>query len=498
MIQDLGTVITTPQGPTPTEFSFVIDEKFTNYLHCGQYVSTEVHSGLLIGVITNIVKTNRYFSRAESVREYERGGGLPLNAIFPADRWEFMSADVKPLGIYANNRLGRVTNPPSPGSKILSINDRVLETILGLDPEKGLHLGKLEFHKIPVKLNLTKLLQKHLAILAMSGAGKSYTTSILLEELLLRDKKWGRIAIVLIDVHGEYDSFNISPENGEFQDFSNSIDVISSPYVSLQTSLISAGQIAHYIPQLTPIQVRELNRAIGKMRKEKKNYSLNDLIIEIEANEQIKAPTREALSSWLNNLNNLHLFSSQENPHLQEKVKPGECLVFDLSETLNLRKKQIIVDYVAQRLFWLRKNNKIPPFLLILEEAHQFVPEHVKKENAIARNIIETYAREGRKFGAALCLLSQRPVKLSTTVLSQCGTHLIMRTTNPNDLDHIRQSSEQITRESLNMISTLPVGEALITGNAVNYPLFLKIRLRKYGDQTKFLKLEEVAKNFDV
>lgn len=496
MKKELGTVITTPQGPNPMEFSFVIEEKHANLVHCGEFISTEAHDGIIIGTIINIIKTNRYFSRAESVREYERGG-LSLNAIFPADRWEFLVAHVRVLGILAKNKLDRVTNPPSPGTKVNSLNQDLLEQVLGLDPEKGLLLGTLDFHGIPVKLNLTRFLQKHLAILAMSGAGKSYTTAILLEELLTRNKDHGRLAVVLIDVHGEYDSFSLQPENGEFQDFSDRVKVIPSPFISLQTSLLSAKQIAHYLPQVSPIQVRELERVISTIRKEKKGYNIKDILTNLENNEQMKTQTKDALTSWLFNLNRLKLFDSQENPHLLEEIKPGSCLIFDLSETLNLRKKQIIVDYIAQRLFWLRKSNKIPPFLFILEEAHQFVPEGSRKENALSRNMIETYAREGRKFGAALCLLSQRPVKLSTTVLSQCGTHLILRITNPYDLEHIRKSSEQITRESLDMISSLPVGEALITGAAVNHPLFMKIRKRNSSDQTKFLKLEEVAKIHD-
>ncbi|MHA1143978.1 MAG: ATP-binding protein [Candidatus Helarchaeota archaeon] len=496
MVEELGTVITTPQGPNPFDFSFVIDEKHSESVHCGEFISVSVRNGVLLGTIIDIIKTNRYFSRAESVREYERGG-VSLNAIFPADRWEFMIARVKPLGIYSENHLIRVTNPPSPGTKVYTMEKTLLEEVLGFKSESGLNLGQLNFHEIPVKLDLTRLLQKHVAILAMSGAGKSYATAVLLEELLLRHKKHGRLAVILIDVHGEYDSFTLQPENGEFHDFSERVKVFPSPFISLQTSLLTAYQIAHLLPQISPIQVRELQKAFANVRKTNKNFTFQDLINEVEHNDEIKTQTRDALTSWLFDLYRLHLFDSRESPSLDQEIEPGKCLIIDLSETLNLRKKQIIVYYIAQRLFWLRKNNKIPPFLLILEEAHQFVPEGAKKDNAISRSILETYAREGRKFGAALCLLSQRPVKLSTTVLSQCGTHVILRITNPNDLDHIRQSSEQITRESLEMISSLPVGEALITGVAVNHPIFMKVRKRKSSDQRKFLKLDEVAKEFD-
>ncbi|MHC1592344.1 MAG: ATP-binding protein [Candidatus Helarchaeales archaeon] len=497
MERELGTVITTFDGPNTREFSFVINDLQAKNIHCGEFISIHENHGFLIGTIVDIIKTNSYYKKAESVREYERGGGS-LISIFPTDRWEFMVARVKPLGLHVNGKMERVTQPPSPGSKVFRADDELLARVLGFELESGIMLGNLNHHEIPVKLDLTRFIQKHVAILAMSGAGKSYTTAVLLEELLNRNKEHGRIAVVLIDVHGEYDSFSYKPENGEFQDFSERVKVYPSPFISLQTSLLSARELSHFIPQISPIQTRELQKIHDQLRKERKNFSLDDLIEEIEHSEEIKTQTKEALLSWLLDLKRLNIFGSKESPALKDEIHPGKCLIFDLSETLNLRKKQIMVHYIAQRLFWLRKNEQIPPFMLILEEAHQFVPEGSKKEMAISRSILETYAREGRKFGAALCLLSQRPVKLSTTVLSQCGTHVILRITNPNDLDHIRQSSEQITRESLEMISTLPVGEALITGVAVNHPIFLKVRKRTSSDQTKFLKLDQLAKKFDT
>ena len=86
------------------------------------------------------------------------------------------------------------------------LNPQNLKKFFRFD-EKGLNLGKVEYHDTEVKLNLTKLLSKHLAILAQSGAGKSYFTSTLLEELLERKKEQGRVGIIVLDVHGEYSSF---------------------------------------------------------------------------------------------------------------------------------------------------------------------------------------------------------------------------------------------------------------------------------------------------
>ena len=171
-------------------------------------------------------------------------------------------------------------------------------------------------------------------------------------------------------------------------------------------------------------------------------------------------------------------------------------LILDFSTIDNLRKKQILVSMIARRLFRLRKKEKIPPYMLLIEEAHNFASQRAESES-VSRSIIETVAREGRKFGASLCLVSQRPVNLSTTALSQCNTHVILRVTNPNDLDHIQMSSEGIDSRTAKSITGLKVGEAIVVGAAVNYPVFVKVRDRKSEKREKGAPLHLQAKEFE-
>ncbi|MCK5301528.1 MAG: ATP-binding protein, partial [Candidatus Thorarchaeota archaeon] len=110
---------------------------------------------------------------------------------------------------------------------------------------------------------------------------------------------------------------------------------------------------------------------------------------------------------------------------------------------------------------------------------------------------IETIAREGRKFFAMLCLISQRPVKLSTTVLSQCTNQAILRCTNPYDLEHIGRSSEGIDRQSLETITTLEVGEALFVGETVSVPTFVKVRKRHFEPRESTHDLLRAIKKAD-
>jgi hypothetical protein len=198
----------------------------------------------------------------------------------------------------------------------------------------------------------------------------------------------------------------------------------------------------------------------------------------------------------MNELDALRLFNYSDYPSCND-IKPGHMLIIDLSDTINLRKKQMIVAYFSKKLFNFRRAGRIPPFVEVIEEAHQFAPEGAKREAAISRYILETIAREGRKFYASLCLVSQRPIQLSTTVLSQANTHLILRVTNPYDLDHIGRSSEGITRQTLDTISTLKVGECLIVGEAINYPVFARIRKRESPEPPHARSLEEYAEEYE-
>jgi len=134
-----------------------------------------------------------------------------------------------------------------------------------------------------------------------------------------------------------------------------------------------------------------------------------------------------------------------------------------------------------RELFNKRIIRKVPPFIAFIEEAHNFAPERSGKEN-FSKGIIEKIAREGRKFNGLLCLISQRPVHLSTTSLSQCNTHMYLRITNPYDLKHIGESSEGLTTELLKSITSLEVGEAVLVGEASSLPLFVKVRNKEVMD----------------
>ena len=313
--------------------------------------------------------------------------------------------------------------------------------------------------------------------------------------MLSRKADQGRVAIVLFDVHGEYKGFG-----AEKSPFFKDVNVFPGGLIQFATSSMSARQFAIYEPQITTAQSRDLSKVLTQFYHEKvrqgENYVIADIIDELEKNEQMNVRSKEALIGWLYSLENTRLFGAAENPDLKNILKPGKITIFDLSEFTSIKLKQMIVSYILFRIFEMRKKNETPPTTVILEESHQFCPE-ARLDRAISKSIIETIAREGRKFFTSIVLVSQRPVKLSTTALSQCNTHVIMRILNPYDLDYIGRSSEGIDRSTMNSITSLGVGEAIIVGNAVNHPIFVKVRKRKTTTM-ETETLEESAKNFEA
>ncbi len=496
MNEEIGTVISGLESPSPSSVDFVVT---SGVIHRGMFVELDYSEGTMICLVNDVVKTNRYFERAESVKEFE-SQGKKLFEQFPTEEWEFLIAKTRPLGVFSKKLVKRPSFPPSPGTKVKIADNKHLEQFLGFDLETGLELGKVEYHDLDVKLNLSSLLKKHLAVLALSGGGKSYLMSVLFEELLERNQEQGRIATVVLDPHGEYSSFAEPAEQGK-KDFSSKTNLVKAEKVKIGVPKLSIGILSGIIPGLSSAQKRDLGRIISNLNVEMRRglgaFDLKDVQTAIAGDKDMKENTKIALLGWISHLEELKLFSKADSPSISDLVEPGKLTIIDLSNIINVKKKQIIVSYFAQRLFYDRRKKLLPPFLLVLEEAHQFIPERAGKDTAIAKGIMRTIAREGRKFGASLCLVSQRPIQLDTTALSQCNTKIILRITNPYDLDHVAKSAEALDRRSLDMITSLRVGEALIVGEAVSFPVFFKVREKKSQDSKHEVSLEDAGRRFE-
>ena len=399
----LGTVVSTDTGPNVMEFSFVVEGGSNEVLaKRGEFVSIVTDDGIVIARVQDMIRTNRYYQHAEAVREYQ-SRGEPLRSIFPTDRWQYTIAKARVLGLWIDGFTARPYFAVSPGAVVRGIDEDTLTSFLKLDSENGLYLGRLAYQKLKFTPSLDRLLSKHLAILAMSGAGKSYFVSVLLEELLSRSKDQGRLAVVVVDVHGEYsylkdiDSASLGLDSTEFE-----VEHIRGSHIQIPVHALAAETISSFVSDMSPIQVRDLRRVISEMQTTiDTGYTFDDIIERVRDDETISKNTREALIGWLINLNDTNLFGKSSLPDIKKIVKPGKITLVDLSDFISLKKKQIVVSHLTGELLNFRRRNQIPPFLLVLEEALQFCPES-RHELALPKGRIETIAREGRKFHALL------------------------------------------------------------------------------------------------
>lgn len=117
------------------------------------------------------------------------------------------------------------------------------------------------------------------------------------------------------------------------------------------------------------------------------------------------------------------------------------------------------------------------PVVLVLEEAHHYIPSHVTSERQQrAREVFEKIAKEGRKFGLSLVVASQRPSELSRTVLAQCNSFIVHRIQNPDDQEYFKSVISGINRELLDQLPSLAQQQAIVLGDCVTLPLQVRIK----------------------
>ncbi|MBS3135145.1 DUF87 domain-containing protein [Candidatus Woesearchaeota archaeon] len=391
------------------------------------------------------------------------------------------------LGYREDNKLKQLLSPLEPGSEVLKADDNFIKEVLDLRENKNsAFIGNLQrYDKLKVYLDLNKLLTKHVSILAKSGSGKSYVGGVLVEEILERD-----IPILIIDPHGEYSSLqeknddeNLNKFGLKAKDYRNKIRIYSpnttdNPEcipLKLSNYNLSSQEILHVLPaKLSNVQLGLLYSSLKEINK----IDFNQLILELELEEN---PAKYSLINIIRYLEKLNLFSDAPTL-LQELIMPGKCSIINL-KGVEQELQEVVVYKLVKDLFEERKKGNIPPFFLIIEESHNYLPERSFGEAKSSR-ILRQVASEGRKFGLGMCVISQRPSRLDKSVISQCSTQIILKVTNPNDLRAIANSVEGLTYESEKEIMNLSVGTALITGIA-ELPLFINIRPRmsKHGGE---------------
>ncbi len=380
-----------------------------------------------------------------------------------------------------------------PGQPIYVAPDHFLKKFYEYPAAEALYIGNLITRpKVPAHISINGF-RRHLAILAQTGAGKSYLTGVLIEELMAHGA-----TVLIIDPHADYVLLSQTAEGGKHE-FSNRVTVFQNPESTSRYSQKDIGQVESYTVKLTDVPFDELcsicsigkgytniqdvlQRALDRLNKRGVVYlaedienALKEIAQDEEMEKRIQQSARKTIK-YIRKLHRLRVFSRSGVP-IENILKPCQTSVIDLS---GLESQS--TDYIVSRLLNDSFNAVTSrtfdyPVFLVVEEAHNFIPAGEERNRSLP--VIRRIAGEGRKFGIFLIVISQRPGKIHADTLSQCNSQIVLKITNPSDQTAIATSSERLSEELTNDLPGLNVGEAVIVGEVTRSPVMIKVRTRR-------------------
>lgn len=395
----------------------------------------------------------------------------------------------KIIGFF-DDRLNDFTNPrivPQPGTPIELAPDEDLERFLTNVKEDvaAANIGDL-LHRAPDKVNVKipvdSFTATHLSILASTGSGKSYTCSVIAEELMKPDS---RAALLILDPHGEYHTLKDIETMDEFQGedgYSPEVKIWKPDDIKVRISELTFSDLLSSLDSPTNAQEPILKEAWNRLSDE--DYFTSQKLIDTchqVGEDEGSLISAEALDWRIKKAFRSDLFHHSKHLSLDELLSPGQCSILQL-DTLGRRDQQMIVNVLFRKIYNKRVDHEKGrddeldfPVFAILEEGHRFAPG---SGDARSLPILRTILSEGRKFGFGVGVISQRPSKIDDDVLSQCKTQMIMQIQNPNDQDAIRRAVERVGEDLLDELAGLTPGQAVVAGDSVNTPLLCRVRER--------------------
>ncbi|MCD7781773.1 MAG: ATP-binding protein [Methanosphaera sp.] len=364
--------------------------------------------------------------------------------------------------------------PAPPGTIVKRANIELLQEVFKMDD--GLKLGTiLNQPEVDVKVDINKLVNRHVAILAMTGSGKSNTTSVIMDGLLKV-----HAPILVFDMHGEY--IDAEFENGKtakIQAKINPNDLTLSEYKKLAQVGDNAVNQEKYLRDAHKYAEDEVKegRADHQSFIELMRSNLSQTLNEKENEDKKNSSHIDAINQVYFKLDDMEkkyntLLDSNDVGDIIDQIEPSRINIIPL-HNLDERAMDILVNHVLYNILQRRKNGQIEyPIFIVIEEAHILAANN---RNTRSKETISRIAREGRKFGVGLCLVSQSPKNLDSATLSQVNNLIIMRLVEPKDQKHVQESSEGIDNNILDKLPSLNVGEAVIIGQMTKVPVSVKI-----------------------
>ncbi|WP_420608068.1 ATP-binding protein [Novosphingopyxis sp.] len=389
-----------------------------------------------------------------------------------------------------------VTRYPVPGSQVFAVTSGDMKQVYAAEARAHIEIGTVfPTSDIRGALYIDAMLGKHFALLGSTGTGKSTSAALILHRICDLAPEGH---IVMIDPHGEYSA--AFKTNGKIFDVNN----LAMPYWLMnfeehcEVFVTSSGndkQTDMDILARCLLQARSKNRiaeTIGKLTIDSPvPYLLSDLlnIIQNEMGKLDKATSsapfmrlKTKIEEMKNDPRYNFMFSGMlvgdtmaqfiaKIFRLPSEGKPISIVDVsgvpsDITSTVVAVLSRLVFDYAI----WSR-NEPQRPILLVCEEAHRYIPSDTKTRHSAVRDVLSRIAKEGRKYGVSLGLITQRPSDLSEGVLSQCGTIISMRLNNDRDQAFVRAAMPEGSRGFLDAIPALRNRECIVCGEGVAIPI---------------------------
>jgi DNA helicase HerA-like ATPase len=394
-----------------------------------------------------------------------------------------------------------VSHHPIPGAPVEAVTQDDMAAIFVPDPAYHVRVGCLYGDADQgAYVHIDDLLAKHFAVLGASGSGKSCTVALILTKIL---EEHPNAHVLLLDPHNEYSSafgpladvINVDNFRLPFWmlDSDEAIRVLvrgGTPPERESQALILRDLIArarrHFaggssvpitcdtpVPYRLSDLTRFLNEGMGQLDRPETTMPYLRIRSRIES---LRADRRYAFM-FQEGLDIPDTLSGVVGRLLRLPVNGKPLGILDLSG-MPSEVTDVVVSVCGRMIFdfavWSQRES-MPPVLLVCEEAHRYVPADERLGFAATARTMTRIAKEGRKYGLSLGVVTQRPAELAPEALSQCGTIFAMRLTNELDQELVARSIPDAARGMLGAMPSLPTRHAIVCGEAVPIPMRVQI-----------------------
>ena len=450
-------------------------------LSVGEYVIIDSQDGKILGLVEKSIISSDALTDVRNFDEaIESKEVAELNS-----RDKNYKVKIGILGFLDKLQSGHVilpAVPPLPGISILDATKEDLGTIFAPNGMEWIRIGTLLRNAgIEAKININKIVSRHVGILAMTGMGKSNLVSLIAKHV-------GALAgtLVIFDYHNDYENLDVSK--------------INYMTAKINPRLLPADKLAEVIElrESADKQQRVLRESFTDTVKQAKDFwtALEESVSSFGHTTKGYADSAGRVLDKIDDAK--HRFSDILDPDCGDPVdliKEGRVNVLSVAE-LSERQANAGLAYYLQELLqhrkesvWEKKGKKaskndqrfLAPIFVIIEEAHVFIP---KGEHTDTKYWASKVAREGRKFGIGLGIVSQRPRNIDPNVLSQMGSLAIMKIVQDDDQQQIASAAESLSKDLLAQLPSLNIGDAVLVGQWVNLPSIVhvdEIKSKKTG-----------------